>query len=132
VTRLVTSVDLEDRGADHSSTSFSARHEALLADGRRVLLLGDRGWSSTGPPDLWAGAPVEEFLPTARTVVGPDEPHGEYSHEDMAAAHWAHLSEVLRQQGVRADPGELQRLPHDVVLGERLRARIGGVAGTPG
>jgi len=43
----------------------------------------------------------------------------------MEADHWAHLTEVLRQQGVIADPLELKRLPHDVVLSERLLARVG-------
>jgi catechol 2,3-dioxygenase-like lactoylglutathione lyase family enzyme len=38
VIRLLTSVDLHP-------TSVSARHEAVLADGRRVVLLDDRGWS---------------------------------------------------------------------------------------
>jgi hypothetical protein len=42
---------------------------------------------------------VEEIVDTARTVVGPDEPFEEGSHEDMEADHWAHLAEVLRQQG---------------------------------
>ena len=42
----------------------------------------------------------------------------------MAADHWAQLSEVLRQHGVVAEAVELQRLPHDVVLSERMLARV--------
>lgn len=57
--------------------------------------------------------------------VGPDEPFGERSHEDMEADHWAHLAEALRQQGILADALNLKRLPHDVVLSERLLARVG-------
>jgi hypothetical protein len=59
-------------------------------------------------------------------VVGPDEPFDGRSQEYMEATHWAFLSEVLRQQGVVVGAQELQRLSHDVVIGERLQARIGG------
>jgi hypothetical protein len=153
VARLVTLVDVEDDDADGpqlgsaveqqpsagwtrwagprsypGQASVSARHEAVLADGRRLLLLGDRGWSwgSSSPDiDLWATTSVEEIESTARVVVGPDEPFDEHSQEDMEADHWAHLADVLRQHGVIVDPAELKRLPHDVVLGQRLLARIG-------
>ena len=50
VTRLVTFVDIDDAddaGPDARSMSVTARHEAVLADGRRVVLLDDRGWSGT-------------------------------------------------------------------------------------
>jgi hypothetical protein len=46
VVRFVTVVDVRDVEADAHTMSISARHEAVLADGRRVLLLdvrGDRG-----------------------------------------------------------------------------------------
>jgi hypothetical protein len=125
VTRLVTSVDVRDDDSGTRRMSVSARHEAVLADGRRVLLLDDRGWSVSGPPDIWAVTSVEELVATARTVVGPDEPFGGHSQEDMAAGHWAALVGVLRQQGVVADALEMRRAPHDVVLSERLLARIG-------
>jgi hypothetical protein len=32
---------------------------------------------------------------------------------------------VLRQQGIVADPVHLRRLPHDVVLSDRLLGRVG-------
>ena len=126
VTSLVTFVDVVDRVADPRRVSVSARHEAVLADGRRVLLLDDRGWSESGPPDLWAMTSVEDIVDTARVVVGPDEPFGEHSYEDMAADHWDQLAGVLQQQGIATSGAELRRLRHDVVLSERLRARIGG------
>jgi hypothetical protein len=43
----------------------------------------------------------------------------------MEADHWAQLTGVLRHQGVVADALDLKRLPHDVVLSERLLARVG-------
>jgi hypothetical protein len=125
--RLLTLVELRD--ADAREMSVSARHEAELVDGRRVLLLDDRGWteswgSSGNVPDIWAVTSVEDIEKTARTVVGPDEPFAGRSQADMEADHWAFLSEVLRRQGVVVDARELKRLPHDVVLSQRLLARV--------
>jgi hypothetical protein len=142
VTRLVTFVDLADGVGDTRQMAFSARHEAVLSDGRRVLLLDDRGWTWSSlitvqpgasdrgstreqPPDIWGTTSVEDIEQTARMVVGPDEPTDGYSQEDAEQGHWAYLSDVLRQHGVVADALELRRLPHDVVLSDRLLARVG-------
>jgi hypothetical protein len=139
VARLVTLVDVNDEASDARQMSVSALHEAVLEDGRRVLLLDDRGWTSAAltaywgevpedsrrdQPDVWAVTTVEDIEETARVVVGPDEPPDGYSQEEAEAAHWAYLADVLREQGVVVDAQELKRLPHDVVLSERLRARI--------
>ena len=121
----MTSVDLSDDADDDRRLSVSARHEAELAGGRRVLLLDDRGWSASGPPDIWAHTSVEEIADTARTVVGPDEPHGGRSAADMAADHWTEMAGRLRRSGVVVDAAELRRLPHDVVLSERVVRRAG-------
>jgi hypothetical protein len=121
VVRLLTTADVDNRPPG-SGVSVQARHEAVLADGRRVLLLDDRGWSSSGGWATTSAADVEE---TARVVVGPDEPVQGHTREDAEADHWAYLARILRRHGVRADAEDLARLPHDVVLGDRLRARIG-------
>jgi hypothetical protein len=144
VTHLVTLVDVDDENSDARQMSVSARHEAALADGRRVLLLDDRGWAESelrasgmgevsrrDQPDIWAMTSVEHIEETARVVVGPDEPPDGYSQEEMEAGHWDYLAGVLREQGVGMDALELKRLPHEVVLSERLLARIGrGRGGT--
>lgn len=123
--RLVTFVDVvDDDVADVRSMSVSARHEAVLSTGRHVLLLDVRGWSATGPSSIWATTSVEDIVETTRIVVGPDEPFAERSQGDMEADHWAHLSEVLRQLGVVEDAAELKRRPHQVVLSDRLLARV--------
>lgn len=122
---VVTYVEVDDP----RQLSVSARHEAVLMDGGRVLLLVDRGWSASGPPNIWEVTSVEEIADTARMVVGPDEPYDGHSQGDMEADHWASLAAVLRRHGVEADALELGRLPHDVVLGEQLLARIGRRAG---
>jgi hypothetical protein len=122
---LVTFVDIE--AADPRQRSFSARHEAELADGRRLLLLSDRGWTERqiGLGDIWSNTPPEEIERTARFVVGPDEPFDGRTQEDMEADHWTYLASVLRRHGVRVDALELRQLRHDVVLSRRLLARIG-------
>ncbi len=125
MTRLVTFVDGDDDLADPRHLSLSARHEAVLTDGTTVLLLGDRGWSSSGPPQLWALTSIEDIADTARMVVGPDGPFDGRSQRDLETEHWASLAARLRRRGVEADALELARLPHDVVLSERLLARLG-------
>lgn len=120
VVRLVTSLDVEGDVGDDRRMAISARHDAELASGRRVLLLDDRGWSASGPPDVWTHTTVEQIADLARTVVGPDEPPHGLSPTDMAADHWSEMARRLRRAGVDADPGELGRLPHDVVMSERL------------
>jgi hypothetical protein len=138
VARLVTIVDVRDLEADAHTMSVSARHEAVLADGSRVLLLDGRGWTSAlmrmqipddgvvreDVTDTWAVTSVEEIEQSARTVVGPDEPFAGYTREELEDGHWAHLSDVLRQHGVEVDARELKQLPHDVTLSERLLARV--------
>jgi len=123
VTRLLTFVDLDDRAND-DATSVSARHEAELADGSRVLLLDDRGWTSSGPCDTWSYTSVEDVVSEARTVVGPDKPFGSQSQEDTEVNHWAFLQRIAQRRGVVTDAAELRQLPHDVVVSPRLLARI--------
>jgi hypothetical protein len=127
VARLVTFVDVNDRVRHARQMSLSARHEAVLADGRRVLLLDDRGWASSlrGGHDIWGVTSVDDIKEEARVVVGPDEPFGGRSQEEMESDHWAYLSQILRQQGVNISAGELAGVPHDVVLSERVLARVG-------
>ncbi len=133
--RLVTSVELDEAG-DPREQHFSALHEAVLEDGRRVTLLDDRGWSekvvrSDGRTvtaiealEAWSSVTREEIEREARTVVGPDEAFDGHSQEDMEDDHWAHLAGVLRAHGISIEPAELRRLPHEVVLGERLLAAL--------
>jgi hypothetical protein len=139
--RLLTLVDINDTAVSAGSMSIAAVHEAVLVDGRHIRLLDGRGWTSTlmtarresapgdrSPervPDIWDTTSVEEIESHARMVVGPDEPFGGCSQEDAEAGHWAFLRDVLLRRGVAVDAAELQRLRHDVVLSERLLARVG-------
>lgn len=119
-------------GVDPRSISVSARHEAVLDDGRRLLLLDDRGWTealrgagANEIDDLWALTSERDIVQTARVVVGPDEPFDGRSQDDMETDHWNALARTLRMHGVVVDASELRQLPHDVVLSDRLRARLG-------
>jgi hypothetical protein len=98
----------------------SALHEAVLDDGRRIVLLDDRGWGGRHIPS----ASVEELKRTAKVVVGPDEPFGGRSRTDMEAGHWEALAQTLREQGGVASAATLRGLPHHVELSDRLVARI--------
>jgi hypothetical protein len=135
VVRLRTLVDLADEHIEALRMSVSARHEAVLVDGRR-LLLADRGWSSglhgavSDGADIWTLTPVKDLEETARIVVGPDEPVEGRSRQDAEVDHWAGMANVLHRQGVDVDMSALQQLPHDVVLSERLLARLGHAAQT--
>ena len=145
VARLLTLVDIDDEdddGPDARSMSVSALHVAVLTDGRRVVLLADRGWSgqltvswnrepseeerrAAFEPGIWAFETVEQLEHEARFVVGPDEPFGGRTQADMEADHWDALARVLQQQGVAVEAAELKVLPHDVELSDRVLARVG-------
>mgnify|MGYP000861210165 FL=1 len=129
VTRLVTRVEVDDSIADPRRLSATASHEAVLSNGDQVLLLDDRGWSISGPAEIWATTTPDEIADTARVVVGPDEPFAGYSQEDMEASHWNALATVLRRQGINVEGPALRELPHDVVLGKQLLARLRASAG---
>jgi hypothetical protein len=143
VTRLLTLVDVDDAdddGPDSHRMSVRARHEAVLEDGRRVVLVDDRGWSGTvgvvsdgdAPPSAedvgslsaWAHETVESMERTARDVVGPDEPPEGRSWAEEEAGHWDALAGILRVEGVEVSGAELMALPHDVELSDRVLARL--------
>jgi hypothetical protein len=122
VDRLVTTAEVDDTVPDDGRVSVRARHEAVLADGRRLLLLDDRGWSSTA---TWTAVSAEDVAETTRMVVGPDEPAEGSTWEESVADHWAYLARVLLRHGVDVGAEELRRLRHDVALGGRLLDRLG-------
>jgi hypothetical protein len=113
VRRLITYADIDDRALDPGMVSVAARLEVELTDGRRILLLDDRGWGST---QRWAETSVEDIQETTRVVVGPDEPPNGRSQEEMETGHWTSLQQIVNRQGIAVDAAELRRLPHDVEL----------------
>ncbi len=103
---------------------FRVEEFATLSDGRRLVLSTDRGWGGSmsggrGPDDMWAYETVETIERTALNVVLPDD--AEETGEDHP---WEWLAERIRALGVETTPEELKRLPYDVELSQRLRARL--------
>lgn len=119
IERLVTVVDLDDR--DSSEHSAWAHLYAVLANGDRITLLEDRGWSSSAPI---TDRSSQEIRATAKMVVGPDEPWGDQTRGQAEEAHWTYLEDKLRDAGVSVQEGTLKTLSHDVEMSDRLRSRL--------
>lgn len=110
--------------------NFRVEEFARLSDGRRLTLTDDRGWSISGPgstaDDLWVYQTVESIHADVLNVLLPDDA------EQTGDEHpWASLAAHLRAHGVEATPEDLRRLPYDVILSPRLRARLSGTARRP-
>ena len=119
VERLVTVVDLDDR--DPRGHSAWAHLHAALRDGKRLVLLNDRGWSSSAA--ITDGG-LRDIEGTARMVVGPDGPGPGQTDEQVETSYWRFLASKLHDAGIEVEAGELKRLPHDVEIGERMRSRL--------
>jgi hypothetical protein len=104
---------------DRRGASFRVQEFAVLADGPRLTLSNDRGFSSsTSHGDHWASLTLEHLEADVPTTVVPDE-------DDTGEEHpWAWLADRLRTHGVDVSPEELKQLPYEVVFSERLRDRL--------
>jgi hypothetical protein len=107
--------------------SFRVEEYAVLADGRRIRLHAERGFTlsavrgfglSAGA-DPWQGLTLEGLEADVRTTVLPDDA------EDTGEDHpWEWLSDLLRVKGIEASAEQLRALPYDVEFSDRLRARV--------
>ncbi|MEW6059753.1 MAG: hypothetical protein AB1551_06400 [Actinomycetota bacterium] len=105
--------------------SFVVHEFADLADGRRLTLrddLGFSGWTMANrgptPSDQWRYLTLEQLERDVRTTVLPDDDDTQEEHP------WELLAGLLHIHGVEATAEELKALPYDVVFSERLRARF--------
>jgi hypothetical protein len=119
-----------DQPPQTQTLHFRVEEFAALSDGRRLTLTDDRGWSVQGrglaTDDPWAYLTAEAVETDVRTVVLPDDA------EATGDEHpWAWLTARLGALGVETTPAGLRRLPYDVVLSRRLRARLGLTAERP-
>jgi hypothetical protein len=119
--KLVTVADLDYSSADKSRVSVAARLGLLLEDGGSVLLLDNRGWSTS---QHWADVSVGDIEKRTFDVMGPDAPTEDQDKEEMATEYWEFLSEILEQQDLDIGPAELRELPHEVRLSHRLLKRL--------
>ncbi|GAA8848228.1 hypothetical protein DUHN55_25950 [Helicobacter pylori] len=91
------------------STHFTVLETADLADGRRVLLSQERGWTESlilgdvAPED--APRVAEDIRGTAGHVLGPDE--GEASDQQ-----WVRLAHAAEARGLSVSPDELEAAPY--------------------
>jgi hypothetical protein len=90
---------------------------ALLSDGREVTLLDDRGWTTSAP---LGEISLTHFVRNVYTVVLPDD-----AEETGEEHEWQRFEQRLREAGVAVTPDELRALPYRVILGDRLRSRLG-------
>ncbi len=95
--------------------SFVVHEFAELADGRRLTLHEERGFTTSAP---WRYLTLEALERDVRTTVLPDEDDTQDEHP------WEWLAGLLRVHGIEATAEELRLLPYDVVFSERLRARV--------
>jgi len=116
--RLRILADVEDR---NPRDSVKVHLTADLSDGRSLLVLDDRGFTSSAALD---GMQVGYVTDTARVVAGPDGPARGETHEQMRAIYWEMLATKLRVVGVVTDAAELASLPQEVELSARLRHRL--------
>jgi hypothetical protein len=105
--------------------SFDVHEFAELADGRRLTLHEERGFTCSlaasrgpAPSDQWRYLTLENLERDVRTTVLPDDDDTQDEHP------WEWLAGLLHDHGVDATTEELRLLPYEVVFSERLRARV--------
>jgi hypothetical protein len=103
--------------------SFVVHEFAELADGRRLTLHEERGFTTglggSAPSDMWRYLTLEHLERDVRTTVLPDDDDTQDEHP------WEWLAGLIRAHGVQATAEELRLLPYDVVFSVRLRSRLG-------
>ncbi|SDX52478.1 hypothetical protein SAMN05660209_00596 [Geodermatophilus africanus] len=106
--------------------SFGVTEFADLADGRRLVLRADRGFTSRlhGPGAdesgaAWRHETLAGLAADVLATVLPDD--AEETGEDHP---WRELAGLLRARGVAVSTAELRRVPYVVELSDRVRARL--------
>jgi hypothetical protein len=119
VVRLGALCGLRRSGADDATTqSFWVSEVATLADGRRVVLHDERGFTvgaRGARPDLRRGLTRESLVRDVLTVVLPDDDVDEGDDHP-----WGWLAERCRARGLAVSADDLRALPYDVVLTDDL------------
>jgi hypothetical protein len=102
--------------------SFDVHEFAYLADGRRLTLRDDRGFTTSiggpAPRDPWRHLTLGHLERDVLTTVLPDDADTQEQHP------WGELARLLHLQGVQATAEELRVLPYRVEFSERLLERV--------
>lgn len=97
--------------------SFSVSEFALLADGRRVILHNDRGYT-LGAPGGGVGdyETVQSVTRDVLNVVIPDDDAVDAGEEHP----WSWLAELARSRGLDVTAEDLRVLPYEVILTDEV------------
>jgi hypothetical protein len=102
--------------------SFDVHEFAELADGRRLTLRDDRGFTTSirgpAPRDEWQHLTLGHLERDVLTTVLPDDDDTQEEHP------WGELVRLLHLEGVEATTEELRVVPYRVEFSERLRERL--------
>jgi hypothetical protein len=110
-------------------TSFNVSEWIELADGRRITLHNERGFSGqvfsygvTGLPlqiDQWEHLTLEHLEASVLTTVLPDDA------EVTGADHpWEWLAELAQRNGVEVTAADLRSVPYVVEFSDAVRDRL--------
>ena len=113
------------------SLSFSVAEFADLADGSRLTLHNERGFTSgvmTSGRGRYRGDPwrfhtAESIRSGVLSTVLPDN-----DEEDPEQHPWAWLAELIGRHGITVDAESLKNVPYQVEFGERLLQRLNSAA----
>jgi hypothetical protein len=114
--------DLRPQPLDDSrSMSFAVGEFVALADGRRVILHEERGFtvglrstSGTDPGNIQDHETADSIIRNVLNVVLPDD-------DDPAEDHpWSWLAELAQARGLDVTAEDLRGLPYGVILTDRV------------
>ncbi|MGO3760410.1 MAG: hypothetical protein ACTJF3_04395 [Glutamicibacter arilaitensis] len=97
--------------------------KAQLENGQCILVLDDRGWSTS---ENWSRAEPAAIRETTLTVVGPGEPAPGASRAQAFRDYWKCIRSLLAAQGIHLSIEELMALEHEVRFGPRLQRLLTG------
>ena len=105
---------------DGRSVSFSVAELALLADGRRILLHAERGFTTARwpPGDKWAGLTAADLESNVLATVLPDddEPAEDHPYDWLAA--------LCAEHGLAVTADELRQVPYRVEFSDRVHQAV--------
>lgn len=106
------------RSAGDYSLSFAVSEFLTLADGRRVVLHEERGFTISG---TGAGETAESITQDVLNTVLPDEVPGEEPTEDDP---YPWLADLARTRGLQVTTDNLRALPYQVILTDAVLRRL--------
>lgn len=115
---IVKFISLAEAEPESEEVSVSVLLQAQLDDGRLVVVLDDRGWSTNCS---WPQAVPADIRETALVVAGPDEPGPGATRAQALHDYWEYIQTILAAQQLHLPVHELMALEHEVQFGPRLQ-----------